>query len=72
MQIEILETFIDGRDRYEKGEVRSVSDENGRYFCACGWVRDISGEVPTADRQKTTDVRLDIRGTSHDHLPEEI
>jgi hypothetical protein len=61
MKIEILETFLDGRDRYEKGEIREVSDESGVYFCGCGWAKDVEGKVETAERQKTGDVRLDIR-----------
>lgn len=61
MKIEALETFLDGRNRYEKGDVRTVLDENGEYFCSCGWARDVDGNVETAERQKNGDVRLDIR-----------
>ena len=49
MKIEALTTFLDGRDRFELGDVRTVSDEDGARFCAAGWAKDISGAVPTGD-----------------------
>ena len=49
MKIEALTTFLDGRDRFELGDIRTVSDEDGARFCAEGWAKDISGTVPTGD-----------------------
>ncbi len=72
MKIEILETFLDGKDRYEKGEVRGVTDENGRYFCGNGWAKDQAGKVETAPRQQNGEVRLDIRGSSHDQTADKV
>lgn len=65
MKIEVLETFLDGASRYEAGEVRVVSDADGAHFCAAGWARDLDGVVPTAPRQQSGEVRLDIRNLSH-------
>lgn len=72
MKIEILETFLDGRDRYENGEVREVSEDSGAYFCGCGWAKDMSGNVQTAERQKNGEVRLDIRGSNHNQTASEV
>lgn len=72
MKIEILETFLDGRDRYEEGEVREVSDEFGVYFCGCGWAQSPLGEVVTGARQESGDVRLDVRGSGHKQVASEV
>lgn len=71
MKIEVLETFLDGATRYEAGEVRAVSDEDGAYFCGNGWARDVDGKVATAERQKNGEVRLDIRGARHQQTANE-
>ncbi len=33
-------TFLDGRDRFEAGETRVVSDERGAYFVAQKWAHE--------------------------------
>lgn len=33
-------TFLDGRDRFEAGEARVVSDERGAYFIAQRWAHE--------------------------------
>lgn len=47
MKINALTTFLDGRDRYEKDDERTVSDEDGARFVAAGWAEDLSGTVAT-------------------------
>ena len=47
MKIEALTTFLDGRDRFEAGDIRSVSDVDGARFVAAGWAKDISGAIAT-------------------------
>ena len=47
MKIEVLTTFLDGRDRYETGDVRTVPDEAGARFVAAGWAKDAAGQVST-------------------------
>ena len=37
MKITCATTFMDGQDRFEAGDVRTVSDERGAYFVANGW-----------------------------------
>ena len=66
MKIECLETFLDGTTRFEKGDVRNVSDEDGEYFCSNGWAKDVDGKVATGERAKSGDpVVLDIRSGTH-------
>lgn len=49
MKIECLTAFLDGTDRYESGDVRTVDDEKGAQFVANGWAKDVAGRVATGD-----------------------
>lgn len=50
MKIEMLEKVMHGRDVFEEGDVRTVDDDTGAYFCACGWAKDVNGKVETVAR----------------------
>lgn len=50
MKIKPLETFLDGRDKFVKGEVRDVDDERGKGFIKAGWAEDDAGKVKTGER----------------------
>lgn len=50
MRIELLETVKHERDIYESGDVRTVPDGVGQYFCAQGWAKDVDGNVATGER----------------------
>lgn len=47
MKIKCLTTFLDGADRFEKGDERTVSPERGAQFVANGWASDLSCSQPT-------------------------
>ena len=64
MKIEALTTFLDGRDRYEKGDIRTVPDADGARFCAAGWAKDISGAVATG-APAAGETTLDIANATH-------
>ena len=32
------------------GDIRTVPDDVGEYFCALGWAKDVDGKTPTAER----------------------
>lgn len=49
MKIECLTTFLNGRDRFEAGDVRTVQDEDGAQFVANGWAKSLSGQPATAE-----------------------
>lgn len=49
MRIKCLTTFLDGKDRFEKDDQRTVDDERGARFCANGWAEDLSGAVATGE-----------------------
>ncbi|HQU77988.1 MAG TPA: hypothetical protein PLU47_00825 [Azonexus sp.] len=49
MKIEALTTFLDGKDRFEQGDIRTVDGERGAYFVENGWAKDLSGEVATGE-----------------------
>jgi len=50
MRIEALEKIMHGRDVYEKGDIRTINDETGAYFCSCGWANDMDGKIKTGNR----------------------
>jgi len=50
MKIEILEKVMHEREVFEEGDMRTVPDELGRYFCECGWAKDVDGGVETGKR----------------------
>lgn len=52
MRINVLNTFMDGRDRYTKGEVREISDETGLRAVSNGWAEDVAGRVATGKPKK--------------------
>ena len=64
MKIEALTTFIIGRDRFEAGDVRTVSDESGAFYCDCGWAKDITGQTTTGT-QADGSVDLAIQNATH-------
>ncbi|MCC7066307.1 MAG: hypothetical protein IT456_26165, partial [Planctomycetes bacterium] len=50
-------TFLDGKDRFENGDQRTVDDVRGAYFIANGWAHEVGGE-PAAPA--VGDVTLDV------------
>lgn len=51
MKIKCLTTFLDGKDKYHKDDVRTVSDDDGSRFVANGWAEDVDGRVATGAAQ---------------------
>jgi hypothetical protein len=53
MKIECLTTFKDADNgtpaTFHLGDTLTVSDADGARFCAAGWAKDTSGQVPTAE-----------------------
>lgn len=63
MRITCTTTFLHGRDRYEQGDTRTVSDEDGAYFISNGWAAEGGSDpVPAA----AGDVTLAIHDAAHD------
>jgi len=58
MKILCNTTFLDGRDRFEAGDTRTVDDDRGARFIAAGWAA-IPGEQPVATA--TGDTTLDVQ-----------
>ena len=49
MKIQVLCTFKNGKDHFEKDDIRTVSDEDGTRFCEAGWVKNVSSDVITSE-----------------------
>jgi hypothetical protein len=45
MRIHVLSTFLDGRDRFEAGDSRTVDNDRATKFIGQGWARAEDGEV---------------------------
>lgn len=60
MRIKALTTFLDGRNRFEKDDLRTVSDEDGARYVANGWAEDEAGRVATGEAATgETDLAID-------------
>ena len=63
MKIKATTTFLDGTDRFEKDDERTVSDERGAYFVANGLAEDVAGRVATVEAAAaTTDLNIKNSG----------
>lgn len=67
MKITCLTTFIDGRDRFEKDDVRTVDDERGAYFVANGWATSGAAPVVVEPSDVTLEVQDSVMGQEADH-----
>lgn len=58
MKIECLTSFLHGTDRFELGDSRTVSAEDGAYFIANGWAKELGTDaVPMAQGDTTLDIQ---------------
>ncbi len=59
MKITCLTTFLDGTDRFEKDDTRTVSDERAAYFISHGWAAEMGAQpaAAPADGEVTLDVQ---------------
>ena len=62
MKIEALSTFLDGRERFEQGDVRTVDDAKGAYFVENGWAKDITSDAVVTPFVGGTD--LDVQNVN--------
>lgn len=69
MRIECLTTFLDGRERFEVGDIFTVDDERGAYFVKNGWAKKVGDETPAAPAGSTT-TDLDIHNVIQGHTSE--
>ena len=52
MKVEVLTTFKHEGSPFEEGDIRTVADEVGEYFCRAGWTKDLAGKVKTEAPEK--------------------
>lgn len=48
MRIECTTTFLDGRERFEKGDIFTIDDATAARFIDNGWVKKVGDETPAA------------------------
>lgn len=62
MKIKAITTFIDGTDRFEAGDQRTVEDERGAYFVGNGWAIDLAGQAVEGETAASTDLNINNSG----------
>lgn len=62
MKVTCITTFLDGRDRFEAGDVRQVDDERGARFVAAGWA---TADEPQPVPAVAGDVALNVQSVTH-------
>ncbi len=60
MRIQVLTTFLDGRDKYHKDDIRTVEDEaDAQRFIAAGWAVEYGKEPVPVDTPASVDLKVD-------------
>ena len=55
-----MKVFLNGADRFEEGDIRTVPDVDGLRFVAAGWAEDIAGRVAGSKASaETVDLSID-------------
>jgi len=62
MRIKCLDTFLDGKNRFEKGDFRTVPDEDATRFIKNGWAA-VAGAVEEPPEPAAENVTLDIESS---------
>ena len=62
MKITCTTTFLDGPERFESGDVRTVDDKRGAYFVANGWA---TADGQSAGAAAPGDASLAIANGNH-------
>lgn len=71
MRIELIRTVKHAGRIYTKGDVITADEGLATYFCACGWAKDVSGQVTTGEAA-TQDVQLEVHKSTHATKAKEI
>lgn len=58
MKIEVTTTFLDGADRFEAGDQRTVPDERGAVFVKNGWAKDLAGNFALGQSDGAVDLSI--------------
>jgi len=64
MRIECTTTFLDDRERFEKGDIFTVPDAQAAYFIKNGWARE-AGKTTDPAPATAEPVTLDVQSVSH-------
>ena len=63
MRIECTTTFLDDRERFEKGDIFTVPDAQAAYFIKNGWAKEVGKPDPLPELAEP--VTLDVQSVSH-------
>lgn len=63
MKIELIRTVKHGGHTYRKGDVITADEGLGKYFCSCGWAREVGSTVHA--EASTAEVTLDVQSAKH-------
>lgn len=62
MRIECTDTFLDGRERFERGDIFTIDDAQAKRFIANKWAKEVGAPAPAAP--DAAPVNLDIQNAS--------
>lgn len=71
VKIEALEPFKSSGYSFDEGDRKSVPIDLARRWCAAGWCKDVSGEIPTGDRRVTKSV-IEPAKSESSHTAEDV
>ena len=54
MRIECKTTFLDGADRFEAGDIRTVDDARAQRFMAHGWAAEVGQPAVASSAEPAT------------------
>lgn len=63
MRIECTTIFLDGRERFEKGDIFTVPDADAARFIKNGWAKEVGAPDPVVT--PADPVTLDVQSVSH-------
>lgn len=62
MRIECTDTFLDGRERFERGDIFTIDDAQAKRFIANKWAKEVGAPAPAVLGAEP--VNLDIQSAS--------
>ena len=71
MKIEFIRQVKHAGRTHETGDVVTVAETMGEYFCLCGWSKRLDGDEITP-QPPPEHVTLEVNGTNHNHNAQNV
>jgi hypothetical protein len=69
MRIECTDTFLDGRERFERGDIFTIDDAQAKRFVANKWAKEVGAPAPAVlgAEPATLDIQSASMGQKDNH-----